>query len=101
MSFTADGTETSKGVTAVLYPSLDGTLTNADLVHPIVVSNTLSSLSTVIMATNLASAAYSGYQGVGGFRFLLLRYMTNAAGTAAATNVMFAVPYKRTSTSGL
>lgn len=95
MFFTGDGTETAKGLNAVCYPSLDGTQTNADLAHPIQLTNTFSSLKQICASTNLPANAYgTTWPGIGGYRFLYMDYITNASGTVNATNVSLVVPYK-------
>jgi hypothetical protein len=98
--FGAPSANDASVVTAVFSPSLDGTITNMDTSHVYLLSGTMSGTAGVanMISTNWPSAqAY----GLGSYRFLICRYITNAAaGTTTYTNVYVAVPYKKSRLTG-
>lgn len=94
---TGADTDAVHNVTTVMYPSLDGTLTNADVGHPIQMVKALNTAGVrVCIATNINSDLVSGY------RYLVVAYLTNAAGPAGqdATNCSLIVQYKNSLRGG-
>jgi hypothetical protein len=87
-------------ITAVFSPSIDGTLTNSALGTTWILPVTTIATAgvQVIGATNWPAASTFG---MGSYRYLLLRYITNAAGGSVKfTNVSMVIPYKRSKLSG-
>jgi hypothetical protein len=75
---------------AVLSPSLDGTVAGMDTSKTVTMVATANTTTAVVISTNLNNAVPWG--GIGGYRFLVLRYLTNA--TADYVTNTFTVPYK-------
>ncbi len=83
---------------ALLSPSLDGTTATMDTGKTIRLIGVGNTTTAVNILTNLSGGTYSGYSGVAGYRFLILRYITNA--TADFVTNRFIVPYKHGIQSG-
>lgn len=93
---------------AVLSPSMSATdLTLMDSNTVLTVSRAMSTagLRTLVSTNWSGSPMFSGttnsfYQGIGGYQYLVLRYITNADATANATNVNVYYSTKRTPHTG-
>ena len=97
----ADATETGNCIWAFSpsFSASDLTLMDSNQVFTFTKSLTTAGVR-VVASTNWSGQAYSGYQGIAGYPYLILRYITNADATANFTNVALYYAPKRTPKSG-